>query len=348
MKHWLFTMSALAWILTAQAQDIEVTVSTPDPAVTLAGTLVIPDGVSTAPVAILLTGSGDHVRDGIISGTPMFKEMSDYLKRHGIASLRLDDRGTGQSTGPSTRASTTADRVTDMVAVIDFLQEQQHFQLSQLGLIGFSEGAMIAPQVANARTEAVDWMILLGTPALPGEVVWVDQQVANFARQFGEHSPRLPMVRELLQQIVALSVAGGSMEHMEKLVIELFELGDIAEAQAREQGMIEGFSRTVLDPWMSFFFSYDPRPALTQVQQPVLAVYGSLDTLTSARVNAPELMQALLLAPTQDFTVQIMPDQDHFFLRSDELAPGEHAFGKMHLAPQLTERMQQWLQPRLP
>jgi uncharacterized protein len=67
-----------------------------------------------ARYVLMITGSGDHPRDAVISGAPMFKMIAEDLAQAGIATLRLDDRGTAESTGPTTRQSTTADRLLDM------------------------------------------------------------------------------------------------------------------------------------------------------------------------------------------------------------------------------------------
>ncbi|MCC5855904.1 MAG: alpha/beta hydrolase [Idiomarina sp.] len=344
----MFVWCAVIAAPVAAHESIEIRVQTPDERVILAGTFVKPRAVEAGPVIIFVTGSGDHPRDGVISGTPMFKVLAETFADEGIASLRLDDRGTAESTGPNTTASTTADRVQDMIAAVDFLaQDFSTFNTSEIILVGLSEGAMIAPSVANQRPSNVSLLVLLGTPALPGKTVWVDQQVANFVRQFGVEHPSVPLARNSLIEIADLSIAGGSMTEMEELAVELFGIGGIDEETARSQGMIEGFSTTMLAPWRQYFLSYDPRVAYVGIKQPVLAVYGSLDTLTSAALNAEELLKALLMAPTNDFTVEVMPGQDHFFLRSDELEPGQHAFGKMHVSPELITRLKQWINARI-
>jgi len=111
-----------------------------------------------------------------------------------------------------------------------------------------------------------------------------------------------------------------------------------------DSGMIAGFSERMTDRWMGDFLAHDPGVAQRQVKQPVLAVYGAIDRLTSPALNAGPLMSNLAEAPVTDIQLVVLPVQDHFFLRSEHLAPGEHKFGEMHIAPELTHLLANWLQ----
>jgi uncharacterized protein len=341
----LFVLLLLSHLAVAEHKILEheVRITTPDPDVTLAGTLLLPENANNGNVVLMITGSGDHKRDAIISGTPLFRLKAEALAAAGIASLRLDDRGTGESTGPSTRTSTTADRVVDMRAALDWLRAGELAEFSRVGVIGHSEGAGIGARLA-AQDYAPDFLVLLGTPALQGKEVWVDQQVNGFRQSVDIEEPEMLAQVELhMREAARLSISGARPEAMRENTIDLFALGEIDVGAAENVHMLEAFTKRMADPWMRYFLADNPVEALAATRVPVLAIYGSHDRLTSAAANAAPLVKALLAAGNTDFTVQIMPDQDHFFLRAPGRAVGEHAFGEMELPPEVMASIIDWL-----
>jgi uncharacterized protein len=135
--------------------------------IVLAGTLTIPTGPGPFPAAILISGSGPHDRDELISGHHPFLVLADHLTRKGIAVLRFDKRGIGQSTG-NYAAATSEDLANDAEAAIAYLKTRKEVDPKKIGLIGHSEGGIIAPIVAT-RSKDVAWIVLLAGPGLKGE-----------------------------------------------------------------------------------------------------------------------------------------------------------------------------------
>ncbi len=319
----------------------EVSIRTADPAVTLAGTLQLPEGVERPPVAVLVTGTGNHVRDQVISGEPMFRTLAERLDAAGIASLRVDSRGSGGSTGPKALESTTADRVEDMRAVVAWLRDQPPAPLGAIGLVGHSEGAMIAAELGNEP--GVAWLVLLGTPARSGRAVWVEQQALQADEALKDQPDAQKRARALLEQAVDESVGGASAEALERTAVALFALVGMDEAAARADGSIANFAGRMTDPWMRGFLAHDPQPALARLRGPVLAVYGAQDRFTTPAQNAGRLVELASAAGQADLTVRLLPQQDHFFLEADGLPPGEHRKGAMRLAPALTTLLATWI-----
>ena len=134
----------------------------------LAGTLTLPANVDKAPVAILITGSGPQNRDEEIFDHKPFLVLADHFTRQGIAVLRYDDRGVNHSEGDFA-ASTTADFATDLQAAVDYLKTRTDIDATKIGLVGHSEGGIIAPIVAAESPDdmafvvqrAVVWTLVL-------------------------------------------------------------------------------------------------------------------------------------------------------------------------------------------
>ncbi|AOH37146.1 alpha/beta hydrolase [Luteimonas sp. JM171] len=335
-------VSALFALCTfASAAETEVSIPTADPAVVLAGTLLVPDGVERPPVAVLVTGTGNHTRDQVISRLPMFKVLAEELRAAGIASLRVDSRGSGGSTGPKALESTTPDRIEDTRAVVAWLRDAAHGPLGHIGLVGHSEGAAIAAELV--REPGVEWAVLLGAPARPGREVWVEQQAAPAEAELEGDPAAQARVRALLELAAAQSVQGEGGEVLEATAVDLFGVLGIDEATARGDGSIENFASRMTDNWMRGFLAYDPQPALARLAGPVLAVYGSHDRFTTPAQNAGRLVELAAAGGEADLTVRILPRQDHFFLESQGREPGDHKAGEMMLAPDLVEALVDWI-----
>lgn len=343
----VFIACCLQWAQ-AEIQEHDVRIATPNPEVILAGTLLVPEVAVGKTVVLMITGSGDHPRDAVISGTPMFRHIAEDLAAAGFASLRLDDRGTDESTGPTSKESTTADRVVDMQAALSWLRVNPLVSFSSIGLMGHSEGAGIALRLA-AVDPVPDFAILVGAPVRPGAEVWIEQQLAGFRQHAGlTDDSVLEDVRESLKESVRLSVEGAMAADMTQNTIELFALGGIDVTSQEGRPLLEGFVSRMTDNWMRHFLADDPGAVLGDVNIPVLAIYGSHDRLTSPEQNAAVLLDRLMRAGNHDVTVRILPEQDHFFLRLPGEQVGVHRFGEMVLAPELLDSMRNWLQALTP
>src|SRR5512146_2301621 len=144
------------------------------PGVRLSGTVLTPPGAGPFPAVVMVTGSGPQNRNEELLGHKPFLVIADYLARHGIASLRYDDRGFGKSTG-SFAASTSADFANDAQAAVGFMRTQTGVARDHVGILGHSEGGLIAPIVA-ARSKDVAFVVLLAGPGLPGDSILLMQQ----------------------------------------------------------------------------------------------------------------------------------------------------------------------------
>ena len=165
MKPEAFTTAVLVCLLTAACAPFSnerVSVEVNDE-VTLAGTLSIPDGDGPFPAVILISGSGWQTRDSDLWGFKVYRKTAHHLASHGIAVLRCDDRGVGESTGnPSGNANTTLDFADDVLAQVAYLKSRGEVDAGRIGLLGQSEGAIVASMV-DARSDDIEFTILVAS-----------------------------------------------------------------------------------------------------------------------------------------------------------------------------------------
>jgi len=169
--------------------------------VKLAGTLTVPQGPGPFPAVLLITGSGPQDRDESLMGHKPFLVLADHLTRQGIAVLRLDDRGVAKSTGDFA-AATTADFSTDAESGFLYLLSRREIEPHKVGLIGHSEGGLIAPMVA-ARNEKVAFIVLMAASGVPGDDVLVEQ-VRMMAMASGAPRDQVATMTTLQREVLTI------------------------------------------------------------------------------------------------------------------------------------------------
>lgn len=318
----------------------EVRVASAGKGVTLAGTLTLPDSQAPSPAAILISGSGAQNRDEELMGHKPFLVLADHLTRNGIAVLRMDDRGVGESSGIFAVA-TSADFADDVLGAVEFLDERA--DIGPIGLIGHSEGGLIAPMVAN-RSPKVRFVVLMAGPGVIGEEILYAQaellikasggtdmmaaanrsnQEAIFAIVREEEDPAKRRDRLQTAILEALSAQGLSSE--------------AREAQARAQ------LTQLMTPWFRYFLTYDPKPALEKLECPVLAIIGEKDLQVPAKENLEAIESALARGGNADFEVKELPSLNHLFQTAETGSMGEYAQIEETMAPLTLETMAQWI-----
>lgn len=317
----------------------EVTVENVKAGVKLAGTLTLPEREGDYPVVILITGSGPQNRDEEIEGHKPFLVIADYLTRQGIGVLRLDDRGVGLSTGDFGKA-TTMDFADDIEAAVIFLKNRK---VRQVGLIGHSEGGMIAPLVAT-RTNDVDFIILLAGPGLRGDQILLGQQEA-ISRALGMADSVLNYSKMVNKKCLDMVVQSGSEDKAEgalkNYMDSLNRMGRLPANMKNEQGA-ELWRRQVLSPWMYFFVTYDPVPTLERVKCPVLALNGSND-LQVLPENLEIIKKALEAGGNRQVTVKELPGLNHLFQTCKSGSPTLYGTITETFSPVALKEIGEWI-----
>jgi len=301
--------------------------------VTLAATLTIPRGAGPFPGVVLITGSGPQDRDESLLGHKPFLILADYLTRHGIAVLRADDRGTGKSTGDFSKA-TSADFATDAEAGIQYLKTRKEVNPQKIGLVGHSEGGMIAPMVA-ARNKDVAFIVMMAGTGVPGDQVIVAQGEA---------------IQVAMGKPAEEAAKSAAKERAMMALIETEKDQALLEQELREkmsgelpEGQIGAQIKEVTSPWFHYFLTYDPATALRKVRCPVLAINGSLDKQVLPAQNLPAIRKALEEGGNTHFEIDELPGLNHLFQTAKTGAPAEYSQIEETMSPVVLDKIAGWV-----
>jgi len=301
--------------------------------VTLAATLTIPPGKGPFPAVLLICGSGPHDRDESLLGHKPFLVLSDYLTRHGIAVLRADKRGTAKSTGDY-KTATTADFATDAEAGVAYLKARPEVNPHKIGLIGHSEGGVIAPIVA-AKDPDVAFIVMMAGSGVRGDEILVAQG-ALIEAAMGKSAEDVEKDSATQRKLLNLVETEKDEAVRDKKMREEMA-GRIPDAQ------IEATIQQLTSPWFRYFLSYDPAPTLRRVKCPVLAINGEKDLQVPPQQNLPAIRMALEEGGNKHFEIVELPGLNHLFQTAKTGAPSEYAGIEETMSPAAMKTIADWV-----
>ncbi len=318
-------------------------VSFPNPTevgVTLAGTLNIPTGNGPFPCAVFITGSGQQDRDETLFQHKPFAVIADDLARQGIASLRCDDRMVGKSTGDITKA-TSASFATDIEATVAFLKTRPEVNAKKIGLIGHSEGGLIAPMVAAKAENGIAFIVMLAGPGVPGDQVLIEQGAAVIkAAGMGE----AVAAQARANQAKLLPIAKTEPNPQKALDAMAKALG-LADSKALPASAVAQLQQ-LTNPWMRYFLRYDPAPNIARVTCPVLALNGEKDTQVLVTQNLPVIEKLLKDAGNKEVTAISLPGLNHLFQHAKTGGPSEYGQLEETFSPEALKLISEWIVAR--
>lgn len=315
----------------------------------LAGTLTMPSSGQGFPVVVLISGSGPQNRDEELLGHKPFLVLADHLTKNGIAVLRYDDRGVGKSKGNFGKA-TSADFATDVSAAVQYLKTRKEIDGKKIGLIGHSEGGMIAPMVA-ADTKDIGFIVLLAGTGVPGKDIIILQQQL-IAKAEGVVSEKdLAETAAFTEEIAKIVTSGKdektvSIEFIDFLKSTWQKLPDSSKKIYGTEAVFLMQSAQMNTPWMRFFMAYDPATVLEKIRIPVLALNGSKDLQVWPAQNLPAIEKALKKAGNKKYTVKELPGLNHLFQECITGAPSEYEKIEMTIAPGVLDEINRWIKER--
>jgi len=316
----------------------------------LAGTLTYPASGSKFPAVILITGSGPQNRDEELLGHRPFLIWADYLTRHGIAVLRFDDRGCFQSKGDYASA-TSFDFATDAEAAIAYLKTRKEIDKKKIGLMGHSEGGLIAPLVAS-RDKDVAFIVMLAGPGISGKDILLRQQEL-IARAEGMDESDIAANAETNRNIFDKVETLQNNDSLRK-ALDIYLRKRVHESSSKvvpkginADDFIEMELKMIVNPWMLNFIRYNPAPALSEVKCPVLAIIGSKDLQVPANADIPAIQSALKKGGNKNYMVKELTGLNHLFQECKTGLPNEYGSIEQTVSPVALETVTSWLQSLL-
>ena len=321
----------------------DITFTNSKAGIKLAGTLTTPEGDGPFPVVVLISGSGPQNRDEELMGHKPFLVLSDYFTRNGIAVLRYDDRGVGDSEGDFSTA-TSFDFANDADAAVAYLKS--NFDFSAIGLAGHSEGGVIAPIVAN-QSKDVDFIILMAGSSLTGKEI-LDLQGALILGQTEISREGLEVYKKTQSTMLQIAVEIENDEEALKILSVVSKAyGDLSEQDQQIIGYnpetFEAALKALLSPWMRTFLTYDPRLILEQVTIPVLAINGEKDLQVPPKENLSEIKAALERGENTDHEIHELKNLNHLFQTCETGAIGEYGTIEETFNEEAMDLMTQWI-----
>jgi hypothetical protein len=315
--------------------------------INLAGTLSLPTKEGVFPAVILITGSGAQNRDEELLGHKPFLVIADYLTKNGIAVLRFDDRGTAMSKGDF-KTATTLDFSTDVEAALQYLQTRKEIDQKKIGLIGHSEGGIIAPMVA-AKSKNVSFIILLAGTGIPGdELLLLQQELIGRASGISEKDLKKSKIINI--EVFELVKKETNSDQLKKDITALITKSINSDPENKipdgisESDFIDSQVNQLLSPWMQFFIKFNPASTLEKVKCPVLALNGAKDMQVPSKVNLEAINNALSKEGNKKVTIKELPNLNHLFQECKTGSPQEYSEIEQTFSPSVLSEILNWIQ----
>lgn len=301
--------------------------------ITLYGTLTVPEGEGPFPSVIMVAGSGPQDRDETLLEHKPFWVIADYLTRNGIAVLRYDKRGIGESEGQY-EVATVSDFARDAQAAADFLRNTDKVNSGKTGIIGHSEGGKVAFVLGSRK--AVDFIVSLAGPGIKGIDVSISQAEA-IIRAYGAPEDKITQYIELQRETLEIG-----MDHMgthEELVAKYAELFKGTPEAGQEQKM----AKQMESPWLRSFLMFDPISYIKKTGCPVLALNGDKDLQVLADLNLGAIEQTLKESGNDNFTIKKYDGLNHLFQTADTGLMDEYGTIEETFNEQVLKDMTDWI-----
>lgn len=307
----------------------EVTFVNPSDKNTLAGTLSAPNNFNKKqPILIMITGSGKQNRDEEIFGHKPFAVIADDFAKKGIATLRLDDRGIGGSS-KGTPNETSFNYATDINAAVLFLKAKG---FENIGLIGHSEGGMIAPIVTSTNKD-VKFLVLMAGPGQPINELLVQQNylAGKLAGMSEEALQKSSQINRMIYDFIKNYKGSTFDSDFDKFI------------NSSSEKLPDDVKKQVSNAWFRYFIAFNPDEYLSKIKIPVLAINGSLDFQVPAKENLEAIKKSLTKAKNKNFETYEFQGMNHLFQECTTGAMSEYVEIEQTISPKVLDKMSSWI-----
>lgn len=304
----------------------------------LAGTLTFPKKKGVFPAVVLLTGSGPQNRDEELFGHKPFRVLADYLTSQGIVVLRLDDRGVGDSQG-NFGMSTIENFSKDAISAFDFLSKQPQVNANKVGIIGHSEGALIAELLAGQNLPDLSFIVLLAGPSFSIDKMMVEQ-LYRVGKAEGMSEADLAKARVINAKNFAVVKSDLSTEEAYKqLLVNMSLASDMTNDRQMRRELL-----TMLAPAYRYFMRIEPEKYIPKINIPVFAAFGTLDIQVP---SDPNLRSLYRLLPKNSATVlKEYKGMNHLFQKAKTGQLSEYETIEETISPQVLKDIANWIKER--
>lgn len=322
--------------------------------ITISGTLTLPRTQGPFPVVLLISGMGPTDRDGTAYGFKPLLVLADHLTRKGIAVLRVDKRGVGKSTGKFDTTVTCRDLADDVLAGIAYLKTCKEVNPNHIGLIGHSEGGLVATLVAAQSKDVAAVILMAG--AVNNSIQSTVEQAAIQLQADGaspEMIERDSAIRKQILEIIKFQTNPDEAEKQLRTVLAHY-FAALSEDQKKEvenfsfafsQSKTDAFINFMNSAYYRFFLTYDSSVALAHIHVPLLAIYGELDFM-APHLMLPFIRASMEQAKNKDYTALELPKLNHSLQTCQTGAMAEYATIKETIAPIALNAMSDWILAR--
>ncbi|MBL4642162.1 MAG: alpha/beta hydrolase [Flavobacteriaceae bacterium] len=307
----------------------------------LAGTLTYPKMGSNFPAVILISGSGPQDRNSELMNHKPFLIIADYLTKKGIAVLRVDDRGTGESEGNYNETGLYG-FVNDTKSAFEFLKNRKEINHSKIGLIGHSLGGVIAPIIASENTE-VSFIVILAGSGIRGDKLMLLQK-EKIERKMGVPEAGITQGQNYMKG--AYDIIIKSDNNKTQLQTELKNYFTKVFGAMLPKSQIQTISEQLSIPWLTDFIKFDPQTSLSKTKCPVLALNGLNDLQVPSKENLEAIEKALKENGNNDIEIKQLEKLNHLFQESETGLPNEYVTIEQTFSPKVLELMTEWIKQR--
>lgn len=311
------------------------------------GSLVLQE--SPSPLVILLSGSGSQDRNETIAGFQIFKSIALTLYENNFSSFRFDDRGVGKSTGPAD--ATLQELAGDLASIIQYLKQNYEGRITDLILLGHSQGGLVATITANKNETDVNGIIYMASPFLSGDEI-INHQIRKISELQGIPDDVVEQNLQIQKKIYEVVRSGGDWLEIEQSLRERLQaqIDVLPDPQQEALGNMDTFIQSQIDRqlssaksrWFKSFIELDPDSLISRLDIPLLVLFGENDVQVLAEPNR-EAAEELRESYSNSFSLSVIPVSNHLFQETDSGLPSEYGMLEKEFADGFTQQLLEYL-----